>query len=85
MGPYELNWETQQYKCWISQIITFSLLACLQALNIFWLFLILRVLWNYIMTRNLVDETSDVEDEQADHESRDQVMQLSVQDTKEKR
>jgi acyl-CoA-dependent ceramide synthase len=85
VGPYELNWETQQYKCWISQIITFSLLACLQALNIFWLFLILRVLWNYIMTRNLVDETSDVEDEQADHESRDQVTQLPVQDTKEKR
>lgn len=85
MGPYELDWETQQYKCWISQIITFSLLACLQALNVFWLFLILRVLWNYIMTRNLVDETSDVEDEQADHESRDQVMQLSVQDAKEKR
>jgi acyl-CoA-dependent ceramide synthase len=85
VGPYELNWETQQYKCWISQIITFSLLAWLQALNIFWLFLILRVLWNYIMTRNLVDETSDVEDEQADHESRDQVTQLPVQDTKEKR
>src|SRR4051794_17258420 len=31
VGPFELNWETQQYKCWISQYITFGLLASLQA------------------------------------------------------
>ncbi|KAK5051572.1 hypothetical protein LTR84_003224 [Exophiala bonariae] len=82
VGPYELNWETQQYKCWISQVITFSLLAILQALNIFWLFLIFRVLWNYIMTRNLVDETSDVEDEA--EEPRDPATELLEQNTSQK-
>ncbi|CRG90937.1 Sphingosine N-acyltransferase lac1 [Talaromyces islandicus] len=41
VGPYELNWEMQQYKCWISNIITFVLLASLQALNLFWLYLVL--------------------------------------------
>lgn len=39
VGPFELNWETQQYKCWISQYITFGLLASIQALNLFWFFL----------------------------------------------
>ena len=33
IGPYELNWETEQYKCWIAQYITFGLLASLQAEN----------------------------------------------------
>lgn len=39
VGPFEVNWETQQYKCRLSQVITFSLLACIQALNLFWFFL----------------------------------------------
>ncbi|KAL8959466.1 MAG: hypothetical protein Q9183_005630, partial [Haloplaca sp. 2 TL-2023] len=43
VGPYVLNWETQQYKCWISQYITFSLLAALQAMNVFWLYYIGKV------------------------------------------
>ncbi|EXJ83025.1 hypothetical protein A1O3_06842 [Capronia epimyces CBS 606.96] len=64
VGPYKLDWETQQYKCWISQVITFVLLAGLQALNLFWLFLILRVLWNYVATRVPRDETSDTEEEE---------------------
>jgi very-long-chain ceramide synthase len=63
VGPYELNWETQQYKCWISQIITFSLLAALQAVNLFWLFLILRIAKNFVFNDNLADERSDDEAE----------------------
>lgn len=43
VGPFELNWETQQYKCWISQYITFGLMITLQAVNIFWFFLLLRI------------------------------------------
>jgi acyl-CoA-dependent ceramide synthase len=58
-----LNWETQQYKCWISQYITFGLLASLQAVNLFWLFLILRILANYIFTSETKDERSDDEEE----------------------
>ncbi|KAJ5329562.1 hypothetical protein N7541_000274 [Penicillium brevicompactum] len=64
VGPFELNWETQQYKCWISQYITFSLLASLQAVNLFWLFLILRILTNYIFTNVTKDERSDDEEEE---------------------
>jgi very-long-chain ceramide synthase len=66
VGPFELNWETQQYKCWISQYITFSLLACLQAVNLFWLFLILRIAKNYVFADELGDERSDDEEEEED-------------------
>ncbi|PWY68465.1 longevity-assurance protein 1 [Aspergillus heteromorphus CBS 117.55] len=62
VGPFELNWETQQYKCWISQYITFALLASLQAVNLFWLFLILRILKNYLFTSIKKDERSEDED-----------------------
>jgi len=63
VGPFDLNWETQQYKCWISQYITFALLASLQAVNLFWLFLILRIAKNFVFTRVAVDERSDDEDD----------------------
>ena len=70
VGPFELNWETQQYKCWISQYITFALLAFLQAVNIFWLFLLLRILKNYLLKSVKEDERSDNEEdnEKEDHE-----------------
>jgi very-long-chain ceramide synthase len=69
VGPFELNWETQQYKCWISQMITFSLLASLQAVNIIWLFLILRILKNYIFNSVKRDERSDNEEDEEDNET----------------
>ena len=64
VGPYDLHWPSQQYKCWISQIITFCLLLVLQAVNIFWFFLICRILARYIRTSPLADERSDDEDEE---------------------
>ncbi|OQV06732.1 hypothetical protein CLAIMM_11264 [Cladophialophora immunda] len=70
VGPYELNWETQQYKCWISQIITFSLLASLQAVNLFWLFLILRIAKNFAFSNIRADERSDDEEEDEETEDR---------------
>lgn len=63
VGPYDLNWETQQYKCWISQSITFSLLALLQMVNIFWIFLILRILYRALFSDVVKDERSDDETE----------------------
>ncbi len=66
MGSFELNWETEQYKCWISQYITFFLLACLQAVNLFWLFLILRIAKNYVFSNGLEDDRSDNEDSDAE-------------------
>jgi acyl-CoA-dependent ceramide synthase len=68
VGPFDLNWETQQYKCWISQVITFSLLACLQAVNLFWLFLILRIAKNYVFSSEVRDERSDSEDSEEEEE-----------------
>ncbi|KAJ5184233.1 hypothetical protein N7492_001849 [Penicillium capsulatum] len=69
VGPFELNWETQQYKCWISQYITFALLASLQAVNLFWLFLILRILANYLFNSVKKDERSEDEDEEEEVEN----------------
>ncbi|KAK2767022.1 hypothetical protein FQN54_006339 [Arachnomyces sp. PD_36] len=63
VGPFELNWETQQYKCWISQYITFSLLSSLQAVNLFWLYLILRIAKNYAFNSDRRDDRSEDEDE----------------------
>ncbi|KAJ6024404.1 TRAM1-like protein [Penicillium herquei] len=59
VGPYELNWETQQYKCWISNIITFALLAMLQALNLFWLYCLGRSAWKLLRYGEKKDDRSD--------------------------
>ncbi|KAM0254851.1 hypothetical protein ACHAQJ_006392 [Trichoderma viride] len=64
VGPFELNWETQQYKCWISQYITTALLASLQALNLFWLFYILRIAIRFIRDKEATDDRSDEEDDE---------------------
>ena len=62
IGPYGLDWATEQYKCFMSQVITFSLLAALQAVNLFWLFLILRIMKNYLVSDVKADERSEDED-----------------------
>ncbi|KAJ5718146.1 hypothetical protein N7488_003792 [Penicillium malachiteum] len=59
VGPYELNWETQQYKCWISNIITFALLAMLQGLNLFWLYCLGRSAWKLLRYGEKKDDRSD--------------------------
>ncbi|PGG95509.1 hypothetical protein AJ79_10020 [Helicocarpus griseus UAMH5409] len=64
VGPFDLNWETQQYKCRLSQVITFSLLSALQAINLLWLFLILRIAKNYVLSDVKKDERSDDEEEE---------------------
>ncbi|KAI4185618.1 MAG: hypothetical protein L6R41_004021 [Letrouitia leprolyta] len=63
IGPFDLNWETQQYKCSLSQYITFSLLASLQAINIFWLYFIGKVAIKVWRGGAKKDERSDDEDE----------------------
>ncbi|KAL8940499.1 MAG: hypothetical protein Q9216_002786 [Gyalolechia sp. 2 TL-2023] len=66
IGPFELNWDTQQYKCWISQYISFSLLASLQAINIFWLYFIGKVSLKVWRGGAKKDERSDDDDEEED-------------------
>ncbi|KAJ6000333.1 TRAM1-like protein [Penicillium waksmanii] len=63
IGPYELNWETQQYKCWISNIITFALLAMLQSLNLFWLYCLMRSAWKFVVYGVKKDDRSEDETE----------------------
>ena len=63
MGPYILDWETEQYKCELSHWISTILLGGLQALNLYWGFLILRVAWRFVVKGELADERSEDEDE----------------------
>ncbi|OAA71368.1 Longevity assurance, LAG1/LAC1 [Cordyceps fumosorosea ARSEF 2679] len=64
VGPFELNWETEQYKCWISQYITTALLTSLQALNLFWLFYILRIAYRFVRDSSATDDRSDDEEDE---------------------
>lgn len=63
VGSFTLDWPTQQYKCWISQIITFCLLASLQAVNIFWFFLICKIAARYLKQGEKKDDRSDEEED----------------------
>jgi len=62
VGPYELNWETQQYKCTLSFVITLALLSSLQALNLFWLFFILRIAYRFVVHNVAKDDRSEAEE-----------------------
>jgi acyl-CoA-dependent ceramide synthase len=66
VGPYELNWETQQYKCTLSFVITLALLSSLQALNLFWLFFILRIAYRFAVHNVAKDDRSDAEESELD-------------------
>lgn len=68
VGPYVLDWENQLYKCWVSQPIVFALLAVLQLVNAYWLFLIIRILYRYLASDALRDERSDEEDDESSDE-----------------
>ncbi len=68
VGPFELNWETQQYKCWISQYITFALLAILQSINMLWLFFIVRIAYNIAFAKIIQDVRSDDEESEEEKE-----------------
>lgn len=70
VGEWELNWDTQQYKCWISQPIVFTLLFALQILNAYWLFLIIRILYRYALGGVAEDDRSDDEDEEETGETK---------------
>jgi len=68
VGPYVLDFAQQQYKCWISRPIIFVLIFSLQCLNLFWLFLIFRVLYRLLFLGVQKDERSESETESDDEE-----------------
>ncbi|KAJ6123732.1 TRAM1-like protein [Penicillium samsonianum] len=68
VGPYELNWETQQYKCWISNVIAFGLLAALQTLNLFWLYCLLRSAFKFLVTGEKKDDRSEPDESEIEQD-----------------
>ena len=62
IGPYVMDWEAGQFKCPLSFGITLSLLGSLQALNLFWLFFILRIAYRFAVHKVAQDDRSDVEE-----------------------
>lgn len=75
VGDFTLNWETQQYKCWISQYITFALLAALQAVNLFWWYYICRIAYRLVFLNIAEDERSDNEESGDEIEAEEQKVQ----------
>lgn len=76
VGPYAYKWSdvdfpNQQYKCFVSQPITFFLLASLQIVNLLWFFLLCRILYRYAFKGVQKDERSDDEEEREEVEQGD--------------
>lgn len=69
VGPYDLNWETGQYKCLLSNVLIFGMLASLQALNLFWLYCLLRSAYRFVVHNIAKDDRSetDTEPEELEH------------------
>ncbi len=70
VGPYELNWETEQYKCALSHYISTALLASLQGLNLFWLYYILRIAYRFVFYNVAEDDRSDNDENELAEEER---------------
>lgn len=68
VGPSILDFKTQQYKCWISQPMVFTLILALQLVNAYWLFLILRILVRFLLYNVKKDDRSDSESDDEDDE-----------------
>jgi acyl-CoA-dependent ceramide synthase len=81
IGPFELNWVTEQYKCRLSQVISASLLSSLQALNLFWLFFIVRIAYRFLRDSTANDDRSDdgedVDDEDEEDEDEDEPVEAN--------
>jgi len=68
VGPYELDWHAEQYKCWISRAIVLVLLSFLQSLNLFWLFFIIRIAYRFAFAGVAKDDRSDGDDSDEEEE-----------------
>ncbi|KAH6714295.1 TLC domain-containing protein, partial [Leptodontidium sp. MPI-SDFR-AT-0119] len=68
VGPYVMDWDAGQYKSPLAHYVSTALLASLQALNLFWLFLILRTGYRFIFLNQVADPRSEDEDEEEEEE-----------------
>ncbi|SCV00234.1 LAMI_0G03752g1_1 [Lachancea mirantina] len=81
-GNYVLNFATQQYKCWISLPIVFILILALQLVNIYWLFLIMRILYRLLFKGIQKDERSDSESEEDNNDPQNKEDKATTQPLK---
>ncbi|TVY15993.1 Sphingosine N-acyltransferase-like protein FUM17 [Lachnellula arida] len=70
VGPYELDWEAEQFKSPLSNVIALTLLSALQALNLFWLFCLLRSAYRLVVYRIAKDDRSEVEESELEEMGR---------------
>jgi acyl-CoA-dependent ceramide synthase len=63
VGPFAFDWVAEQYKCPLSQAVTFALLASLQALNLFWLYCLFRSAYRFVVLGVAKDDRSEAEEE----------------------
>ncbi|KAK3988254.1 putative sphingosine N-acyltransferase-like protein [Cladorrhinum sp. PSN332] len=64
VGPYVLDWAAEQYKSPLANVVAFGLLAFLQALNIFWLYCLLRAAYKFVFLGLAKDDRSEAEEEE---------------------
>ncbi len=69
VGPYVLDWDAGQYKSPLAFWITLSLLGSLQALNLFWLFFIVRIAYRFAVHNVAKDDRSDAEESESEADS----------------
>ncbi|CRK25382.1 hypothetical protein BN1708_003957 [Verticillium longisporum] len=70
------------YKCRISQVITLGLLSFLQALNLFWLFFIVRIAYRFLRDSKATDDRSEDEDDELEELDEDEKKKLIEEDKK---
>jgi acyl-CoA-dependent ceramide synthase len=66
VGPWFMDWDAGYYKSRFAQSVAVTLLGSLQAMNLFWLWLIMRIAKRFVMSgyTEAVDERSEDEEEQ---------------------
>ncbi|RKF82857.1 Sphingosine N-acyltransferase-like protein FUM17 [Golovinomyces cichoracearum] len=64
IGPYVIDWETEQYKGPLSHYISTALLTSLQSLNLFWLYHIFRIAYRFVFENVAEDDRSDNEEKE---------------------
>jgi acyl-CoA-dependent ceramide synthase len=69
VGLWVLDWDKQFYKCWISQYVTFGLLSIIQILDLYWLYLILRIAARIVSGGEQKDDRED-DDEDEDKQKK---------------
>ena len=70
VGLWVLDWDKQWYKCWISQYVTFGLLGVIQLLDLYWLFLILRIALRILTGGEQKDDREDDDENEQEEEKK---------------